>query len=251
METLGVHGGLQVLDRSLYSALAAQADLSVVWVTCDENTATDPGYELWTPFQGIYGSDAMWRRGFRYAQGYRRLLRRAVAEARGGPVVIHQQFITFPALELAFMRAARRRGIGWVSTPHESAMHHDPSRTGRLIGRMCRASDALIALSTANLESLKRIVLRIRPTDQPYRARASEQLSRRRALAGSGARTRASETSARCSDRSFSGRGAAGQGRRVPDQGIPRGSPTDFLCLPRHCGSSSWHRCSGAPRLGT
>ena len=159
VETLGVHGGLQVLDRSFYSALAAQADLSVVWVTCDENTATDPGYELWTPFQGIYGSDAMWRRGFRYAQGYRRLLRRAVAEARDGPVVIHQQFITFPALELAFMRAAQRRGIGWVSTPHESAMHHDPSRTGRLIGRMCRASDALIALSTANLESLKRIVL--------------------------------------------------------------------------------------------
>jgi glycosyltransferase involved in cell wall biosynthesis len=166
VETLGVHGGLEILDRSFFAALSAREDLSVVWVTCDENTPTDDGYELWTPFRKIYGQDAMLLRGWRYALGYWQLVRRAIAETRRGPVVIHQQFVTFPALEFICMRAAQRGGVAWVLTPHESAMHHDPSGTGGLIGRMLATTDGLIALSEANNLSLAgKIVGAARPID--------------------------------------------------------------------------------------
>jgi D-inositol-3-phosphate glycosyltransferase len=158
LETLGVHGGMDVLDRSLFSALGARPELEVVWVTCDENTSSDPHHETWTPFRRIYGADPMWRRALRYARGFWQLVRRAVAEARRGQVLVHQQFVTFPLLELACMRLAQRNGVAWVLTPHETAMHHDPSRTGRLLGRLYTGADALIALSETNQENLERAV---------------------------------------------------------------------------------------------
>jgi glycosyltransferase involved in cell wall biosynthesis len=158
LETLGIHGGMDILDRSLFSALGARPELEVVWVTCDENISSDPHYETWTPFRQIYGADPMWRRALRYARGFWQLVRRAVVEARRGPVLVHQQFVTFPLLELACMRLAQRNGVAWVLTPHETAMHHDPSRTGRLLGRMYTGADALIALSEANREDLEQAV---------------------------------------------------------------------------------------------
>ena len=88
----------------------------MVWVTSDENIASESVYELWTPFRRIYGQDPMWIRGWRYARGYWQLVRRAIAEARKAPWSYHfiNNSVTFPALGILVHAGSPTGGVAWV-----------------------------------------------------------------------------------------------------------------------------------------
>lgn len=153
LEPIGDRGPMSLFDRALFEALARQ-HVDLVWVTCDETRGAPRGYELWTPWRGIYGADPAWRRGVRYARGLWAVLRRARRAARQRPVVIHQQFTQVPFLELPFVMAARRSGIPCVLTPHDVKPYADVSRTGALLPRLYRQYDALIAGSESGRDEL-------------------------------------------------------------------------------------------------
>jgi len=156
-EPLGGHGGMLLFDLAFFKALAKQ-DLNVTWVTCDETQVQSEGYELWTPFRGIYGKSHTWRRGLRYMRGWWKLLQRAREELNHHPVVIHQQFVTLPPVELVCVLTAQRLGIPCVLTPHDVTLSVDVSHTSWLLRRLYRQFDALIVHSENARAELERIL---------------------------------------------------------------------------------------------
>jgi glycosyltransferase involved in cell wall biosynthesis len=60
-------------------------------------------------------------------------------------VVLHQQFVQVPFVELPFIAAARRLGIPCVLTPHDVTPYADASGSAALLPRLYRQYDALIA----------------------------------------------------------------------------------------------------------
>jgi D-inositol-3-phosphate glycosyltransferase len=162
LEPIGGRGPMYLFDRALFQALARQ-NIDLVWVTCDETGGDPHDYELWTPWRGIYGEAAAWRRGVRYARGLWAVLRRARRAARHSPVVIHQQFSQVPVLELPFVVAAQRSGIPCVLTPHDVKPYADVSRGAALLPRLYRQYDALIAGSKSGRDELAALLPRTGP----------------------------------------------------------------------------------------
>ena len=97
-EPLGAFGGLDVYDRSFHEALLDEGSVDVTWVTSDRNTSDGLPFPTWTPFRRVFGTGSLVTQGLRYARGLADLVRHAAREARRRPTVIHQQFLTFPAL---------------------------------------------------------------------------------------------------------------------------------------------------------
>jgi glycosyltransferase involved in cell wall biosynthesis len=160
-EPLGAFGGMDIYDRSFHNALARQTGIDVTWVTSDAaikgGLANDDPYETWIAFRRVFGTGSLFAQGLRYAQGLTALVQRARKQRRGGPVVIHQQFLTVPVLELAAMLVAQFFGVPWVVTPHEP-LRQDGSRRDAFVRRwMFRRADALIALSHVNQSDLSEL----------------------------------------------------------------------------------------------
>jgi glycosyltransferase involved in cell wall biosynthesis len=162
LEPIGGRGPMEHFDRAFFTALA-RCDLDLVWVSCDETRVPVQGYELWTPWRGIYGPAPTWRRGVRYARGLWAVLRRARLAARRSRVVIHQQFVQVPFVELPFVVAARRCGISCVLTPHDVRPYADASRSAALLPRLYRQYDALIAGSQHGRNELAALLGTSRP----------------------------------------------------------------------------------------
>lgn len=162
LEPIGGRGPMYPFDVAFFGALARQP-LDLVWVTCDETHAAPQGCELWTPLHGIYGDAPAWRRGLRYARGLWAVLRRARRVARECPVVLHQQFVQVPFVELLFIAAARRSGIACVLTPHDVRPYADASRGAALLPLLYRQYDALIANSQCGGDELAALLPAPRP----------------------------------------------------------------------------------------
>lgn len=153
-EPLGSFGGLDVYDRSFHEALLDEGSVDVTWVTSDRNTSDGLRYPTWTPFRRVFGTGSLVTQGLRYARGLADLVRRAAREAQRRPTVIHQQFLTVPALELAAMMAAQRAGVPWIITPHEPLPYSGSRRDAAVRRRLYRDADAVIALSEPNRADL-------------------------------------------------------------------------------------------------
>ena len=156
VDPIGGHGGMYLYDLAFLRALSKQ-DVDVTWVTCDETTAQVDGYELWTPFRGIYGQDHVWRRGARYVRGLWAVLRRAQEEVKRRIVVIHQQFVNVPPCDLAFAMAARGSGISCIMTAHDVTPYRGLN-TRWLLPVLYRHYDALIVHSMAGQAELRKIL---------------------------------------------------------------------------------------------
>ena len=157
-EPIGGHGGMYQLDIQFFEALAKYG-LKLIWATCDETTASDLAlYELWTPFRGIYGKAASWKRGMRYAVGLMRLLNRARQHAKKSSVVIHQQYVTVPALEILFVKIARWLGVQTVLTPHDVIPFGEVKKSHRLLPALYKSYDALIVHSQFAFLQLEKLM---------------------------------------------------------------------------------------------
>jgi D-inositol-3-phosphate glycosyltransferase len=160
LEPLGSFGGMDIYDRSFHSALARERSVELTWATSDQGVEIhDDGnvarsYETWTPFHRVFGAGSLVAQGVRYARGLAALVQRAVRDSRRQPVVVHQQFIAVPPLELAAMTAAQRLGVPWILTPHEALPYSGSRRNARFRRRMFAGADALVALSEANRTEL-------------------------------------------------------------------------------------------------
>lgn len=160
-EPIGGHGGMVLYDLAFFNSLVRQG-LEVTWVTCDETRVEPEGFQRWTPFRGIYEGPS-WRRGIRYIRGLYALLQRANQLAKRQRVIIHQQFVTLPIAELAFVNLARWQGIPCVLTVHDVTPYVGvaAARMRRLLPRLYGQYDALIVHSKAAQAELKDLV------DQP------------------------------------------------------------------------------------
>ena len=163
LEPIGGRGPMYLFDVAFFGALARH-NLDLVWVTCDETEGDPRGYELWTPWQGIYGDAPAWRRGLRYARGLWAVLRRARRAARHSRVVLHQQFVQVPFLDLLFVLAARRCGIPCVLDPHDVRPYADVSHGAALLPVLYRQYDALIVHSRVGRDELATLLPRSVPS---------------------------------------------------------------------------------------
>ena len=167
-EPLGAFGGMGIYDRSFHTALARHGSLDVIWVTADGGADRSMGddtsalYDTWTPFKRVFGAGSLAGQGIRYARGLATLVNRAAREARHRPVVVHQQFLAVPLLELVAMRTAQQLGVPWVVTPHEALPYSGSRRDALVRRRIFAGADALIALSEANRAELAQLA-RVRP----------------------------------------------------------------------------------------
>lgn len=157
-DPIGGRVGGHYLDMFSFYRTLVNYNVDLTWATWDGTPDEVEGYEFWTPFRGIYGEDPMWRRGLRYARGLWTLLRRAQKEVRQRPVVIHQQFVTFPPLELAFVLAAQRLGIPCVLTPHDIIPYGEVSQAGWLLPVMYQQYDALLVHNEASRRELETVL---------------------------------------------------------------------------------------------
>src|SRR5262249_5765207 len=138
---------------ALFGALSRQP-VELIWVTCDETDDRPAGYEVWTPWRGIYGEAPAWRRGIRYARGVVSVLRRGPGHARRRRVVVHPQISQVPFVELPFVAAVQRAGVPCILTPHDIEPYADASRSAGLLPRLYRRYDALIASSRHGRDEL-------------------------------------------------------------------------------------------------
>jgi D-inositol-3-phosphate glycosyltransferase len=162
LEPIGGHGPMHLCDIAFFDALAHH-NFDLIWVTCDETGNAHTDYELWTPWRGIYGNAPAWRRGLRYARGLCAVLLRARRAARYSRVVLHQQFVQVPSLDLLFVLAARWLGIPCVLTPHDVRPYADVSRGTALLPMLYRQYDALIVQSRFGRDELATLLSRSAP----------------------------------------------------------------------------------------
>jgi D-inositol-3-phosphate glycosyltransferase len=162
IELLGDHSGMLPFDQSYLNALNNEG-LKVVWVADGKYSKTQPGsptgtsVEVWTPFRGLYDKGFRLLRGLRYARGLWAVLRRAVGELSRHRVVIHQQFVVLPALDLLFVICARLLGLVCIISPHDITPYADRSGTNWVLPMLYRRYDAIIVHSKTAHDEIEKM----------------------------------------------------------------------------------------------